>query len=122
MMRSITVVLDALDTSKSIYALAQLAGALPAPITDTRGLNLMKNVTALKIYPESGNNVDAANGCARVAFQNAASRVAATAHGLPLNPGIEENFPCAGAERIYSLEQTFISGAVGDVFQIVYGG
>lgn len=123
-MRTLTVILAADDTPTSIAALAALGTALPTAASTPKpasATKLANNLAWFRVYPESVNNVDVANGPARIGFNNQVSRVVATQHGTPLLPGIEEDFPTVGTAQVYNFATTYISGKTGDQFQIQYG-
>jgi hypothetical protein len=131
-MRTLTVVLDATDTPKSIAYLATLSTAIPQ-ITDalaptTPSGRKLRGVLWFQIRGEAGNNIDATDGEARIGFESTnvaanfiTSRVVATAHGTPLLPGITHDFISAGPAGIYDFSTIAISGETGDIFQIHYG-
>lgn len=135
-MRTLTVVLDADYTPKSLAYLATLATAIPQ-ITDANDANpttqaarkLRSRHLWLRIYPESGNNAgDGTHDPARVGFESTdvqasfvTSNVIATAHGTILIPGLYQDFPSSGAVGLYDFRTTAISGKSGDIFQIHYG-
>jgi hypothetical protein len=120
-MFSITVVLDATDTPKTIRALAALATAIPATST-RRNTKLANNIVMFTVYPESGNNVGAV-GPARLGFDASILRdaTAANCHGDPLLPGIRTDYaPAGGGAAVYNFDTTWLTGQSGDVFQIDY--
>lgn len=107
-MRFLRVVLTADDTPATIKALAALTAKF-------------QNIAFIVIYPESGNDVDAANGPARIGGSDV-TRVAATAKGFPLLPGIRQGdiFPTAGLGAPYSFGELYLTGKTGDAFQLGY--
>lgn len=135
-MRTLTVVLDADYTPKSIAYLATLATAIPQ-IADANADNpatqaarkLRSRHLWLRVYPEGGNNTgDATHDPARIGFESTdapasfvTSNVIATAHGTILLPGLYQDFPSAGPVGLYDMRTTAISGKTGDIFQIHYG-
>lgn len=136
-MYTITVTLDADDTPKSIATLAALAtcvsvaGTAAVIATGTTSLiykKLRSVCSFFTIRGESGNDVSAggagsANGAARVGFDANVSRgaAAATVHGEECLPGIRYDFPSVGAGQVYAMQNTYLCGKTGDVFQIEFG-
>lgn len=135
-MRTLTVVLDADYTPKSIAYLATLATAIPQ-IADANDTNpatqaarkLRSRHLWFRIYGESGNNAgDATHDPARIGFEPTdaqagfvTSNVIATAHGTIITPGLQQDFLPSGAVGLYDFRTTAISGKSGDIFQIHYG-
>lgn len=78
-------------------------------------------VNYLAIFAEPGNEDHATNGPARVGASTVDRVAAGGVHGVQLLPGIlyDQLFPFAGG-GVYSLEQIYITGKTGDVFQLVY--
>ncbi len=135
-MRTLTVVLDADYTPRSISYLATLATAIPqiadadsANPTSHDGRKLRSRHLWLRVYAESGNNAgDATHDPARIGFEGTdvtasflTSNVILTAHGTLLTPGLYADFPSAGPVGLYDFRTTAISGKTGDIFQIHYG-
>lgn len=135
-MRTLTVVLDADYTPKSIAYLATLAAAIPqitdandANPTSQAGRKLRSRHLWMRVYSEGGNNAgDATHDPARIGFEATdaqasfvTSNVIATAHGTILLPGLYQDFPSAGPAGLYDMRTTVISGKTGDIFQIHYG-
>jgi hypothetical protein len=81
-----------------------------------------KNIARFVIYPEEGNDVDATNGPARIGGSDVDRVAAGGVKGFPLLPGIvrDDLGAAVGMAGPYSLEQLYIMGAIGDVFQIGY--
>lgn len=132
-MRTVTVKIDADDTPKSIAYLLTLATAIPQTTDANSALptsaigRKLTHVIGFKIYAESTNNIDASNGPARIGFENTntqasftTSRVAATANGIPLLPGIAVDYQPSGAAASYDFRTTAISGKTSDIFQISF--
>lgn len=129
-MYSITVVLDADDTPKSIVALAALAtcrssagvGAINATTQPVLFKKLTSNVAFFAIQGEKANNVDATTGSARIGFDNHVDRTVATQHGEELIPSVRYNYPAGGGgSQMYDFNNTFITGKTNDEFQIFFG-
>lgn len=106
-MRWIRVTLTALDTPASIKELAGLTSKYA-------------NVAYFKIYAEAGNNDDATNDVARIGGSDVDRVVAGGVKGIPLPVGTTTNFDPVGAAGVYDFSKLYLTGAVGDVFQIGY--
>lgn len=109
-----TIVLTATDTPATIQSL--LAAS-----------DKYRHLTRIVIYPEATNN-NGANGPARVGGADV-DRVAADAgvgddaypNGFPLQPGIVESELFDRAPGgVYHLDQIYITGETGDIFQLRY--
>lgn len=74
------------------------------------------------IYPEAANEDHATNGPARVGDSTVDRVAAGGVKGVPLLPGIlySDLFPSASGGGVHNMEQIYIAGKTGDVFQIWY--
>jgi hypothetical protein len=77
-----------------------------------------KNVLMARIYPEDANTVGA-NGPAR--YGDSTVDWTAGAIGVLLLPGIVTELPPGGGgAAVHDLTQTYISGKLGDVFNVIW--
>lgn len=138
-MRTLTVVLAADDTPRSIAYLATLGTAIPQ-ITDaltvagmpSRESSKLQSVGFLMIYGEAINDNDVTKGPARVTCETGHDVVSAagfkgkraldaTAHGIQVLPGLAPTIlPAPGAAKTYDLRAVSLTGKTGDVFQVFY--
>lgn len=94
----------------------------PATLKALTGLTTKFDfISYLAIFAESGNEDNATNGSARVGGSNVDRVAAGGVQGIQLLPGIlyDQLFPFAGG-GVYSLEQIWVTGKTGDVFQLFY--
>ena len=105
----------------SLAAYITSGAAIPAS-GGSKGTKKMTNILWFRVYAEETNNVDVANGPARIGFDTSTSRVAATAHGIKLLPGLDpRDYPPCGVAGTYDFNHTYIVGQTNDVFQIEWG-
>ncbi len=130
-MRFYTITLTATDTPASMYDLivASLQDSSQAAELATFQKKF-KDVARIIIYPEGGNDAGA-NGPARIGKGDGMTkvdRIAADAgatddaapNGFPLMPGIinTDLFAAVGVAGVYNTQALYISGQIGDIFQL----